>query len=81
MRSHAHNGGSIGDLRRGLPAAKLPHAKEFGREGTVAEFRDCFSESHMDAVLQRGGSAGLDDIAHLTACKHLVPVYIPLLPL
>ena len=59
MRSHAHNGGSIGDFRRGLPAAKLPHAKEFGREGTIAEFRDCVCEGHMDAVLQRGGSAGL----------------------
>ena len=59
MKSHAHNGGSIGDLRRGLPAAKLPHAKEFGREGTIAEFRDCVCEGHMDAVLQRGGSAGL----------------------
>ena len=59
MRSHAHNGGSIGDLRRGLPAAKLPHAKEFGREGTVAEFRYRVCKGLMNAVLQRGGSAGL----------------------
>ena len=74
MRSHAHDGGSIGDLRRGFPAAKLPHAKEFGREGTVAEFRDCFSEGHMDAVLQGGGSAGLEvrlhDIACILDCLH-----------